>query len=243
VAGAWQAAAIERIDIATPRVKILSLRPATWHPFVAGQHLDFRLTAPDGYQAERSYSVSSPPDWQGRYEVAVELMPDGEVSPYFHEVARPGDSVEIRGPFGGHFAWSAADGGPLLLVGGGSGVAPLMSILRHRAAQAPEVPATLVYAARAWEDLIFRDELVERDRTEARLTVVFALSRDTPRRPQDLGRRLDARALAEVLGAFPAPPMTTFVCGNNGFVETVASHAVDLGLPAATVRTERFGGE
>ena len=125
----------------TPRVKGFVLRPAGGAPFVAGQHLDIRLTAPDGYQAQRSYSVTSAPEREGVYEVVVDLLPDGEVSPYFHEVAAVGDTIEIRGPFGGHFAWSAADGGPLLLVGGGSGVAPLMSMLRHRAARAPEVPA------------------------------------------------------------------------------------------------------
>jgi ferredoxin-NADP reductase len=238
----WQRAEIVDAVPATPRIRLFRLRPATWAPFVAGQHLDVRLTAPDGYQAERSYSVSSAPEDAGRYELAVELMPDGEVSPYFHEVAAPGDSFEIRGPFGGHFAWAAADGGPLLLVGGGSGIAPLMSILRHRAAAAPEVAAALLYAARTWEDLVFRDELVARDRDEPALAVAFALSRDTARRPQDHARRLDAAALAAGLDMLPGPPATTFICGNNGFVETVATHAIALGLPAATIRTERFGG-
>jgi ferredoxin-NADP reductase len=235
----WQTARIARIVPATPRVKLLELRPAAWAPFVAGQHLDFRLTAPDGYQAERSYSVSSAPEAAGLYEVAVELMPDGEVSPYFHDVAEVGDEVEIRGPFGGHFAWTAADGGPLLLVGAGSGVAPLMSILRHRAAVAAEVPATLVYGVRVWEDAIFGEELVTRDLDEAGLRVVFALSRELPRRAGDLGRRIDAAALAEVLET--TAPRTTFVCGNNGFVEAVAAALVDLGVPPGSIRTERFG--
>jgi ferredoxin-NADP reductase len=238
----WQAAEIVAIAAATPRIKLLRLRPDHWTPFVAGQHLDIRLTAPDGYQAERSYSVSSAPETAGSYELAVELMPDGEVSPYFHEVAAVGDAIEIRGPFGGHFAWAAADGGPLLLVGGGSGVAPLMSILRHRAAAAPELAATLVCAARTWDDLVFRDELVARDRDEPGLDVVFALSRDLPRRPKDLGHRLDRNAIGRVLAGLPGAPRTTFICGNNGFVETVATSAVELGLPAAAIRTERFGG-
>jgi ferredoxin-NADP reductase len=238
----WQAAEIVAIEAATPRLKLLRLRPDRWMPFVAGQHLDVRLTAPDGYWAERSYSVSSAPETVDSYELAVELMPEGEVSPYFHEVAAVGDVIEIRGPFGGHFAWAASDGGPLLLVGGGSGVAPLMSILRHRAAAAPAVAATLVCAARTWDDLGFRDELVARDRDEPALEVVFALSRDVPRRPSDLGHRLDRAAIARVLAGLPAAPRTTFICGNNGFVEAVATSAVDLGLPAAAIRTERFGG-
>ena len=237
----WQPAVIVESAAATASVRVFVLRPATWHPFTAGQHLDFRLTAPDGYQAERSYSVTSPPERQGVYEVAIELMPEGEVSPYFHEVAEPGDAVEIRGPFGGHFAWEAGDGGPLLLIGGGSGVAPLMSILRHRAAVAPEVAATLVYAARGWDALLFRDELVERDGAEPGLRVVFALSREAPRRAGDVGQRVDAGVLRAVLDA-SGRPRTTFICGNNAFVETVAGHAVDLGLPAGDIRTERFGG-
>ncbi len=242
-AGAWQAATIESVRTETAAIKVFVLRPAVWHPFVAGQHLDFRLTAPDGYQAERSYSVSSAPGRHGVYEVVIENMPEGEVSPYFHEVAQVGDAIELRGPFGGHFAWKADDGGPLLLVGAGSGVAPLMSILRHRAAVAPEVPATLIYAARRWDDLIFRDELIGRDAGEPAFHLVLALSRDAPRRPQDLGRRVDAAALRDVLAVPGARPKTTYVCGNNGFVETVAGHAVGLGLDPATIRTERFGGD
>ncbi len=239
----WQPAVIEEIRAETARIKVFTLRPAAWRPFTAGQHLDFRLTAPDGYQAERSYSVASSPERAGVYEVAIELMPDGEVSPYFHEIAQVGDNIELRGPFGGHFAWNAADGGPLLLIGGGSGVAPLLSILRHRAASAPEVPAALLYAARTWDDLIFRDELVARDYDEPNLAVTFLLSRDIPRRPQDLGHRLDAAALRDALAALGAPPATTFICGNNAFVETAAGHATALGLAPATIRTERFGGD
>jgi ferredoxin-NADP reductase len=237
----WQVATIVATAPATPRIRLFRLAPAAWTPFTAGQHLDVRLTAPDGYSAERSYSVSSAPEDVAGYELAVELMPEGEVSPYFHEVAATGDEIEIRGPFGGHFAWHAADGGPLLLVGGGSGIAPLMSILRHRAAAAPEVPATLVHAARTWADLAFRDELLARDRDEPGLTVIFAVSREPPHRPQDRGR-LDRGAIAAILAGLPAPPATTYICGNNPFVEAVATPAVDLGLPPAAIRTERFGG-
>ncbi len=238
----WQMAEIVAVARLTPRIKLFTLRPETWAPFDAGQHLDVRLTAADGYQAERSYSVCSAPDTPGTYDLAVDLMQGGEVSPWFHEVARPGDRLEIRGPFGGHFVWRAGQGGPLLLAGGGSGVAPLVAIARHRATAAPGVPATLVCAARTWDDLPFRDEFLARDAEEPALTVIFALSRDTPRRPQDIGMRLDAPAVAWLLGRMEAPPATTYICGNNAFVETVASAAVDRGLPAATIRTERFGG-
>ena len=217
------------------------LRPATWHPFTAGQHLDFRLTAPDGYQAERSYSVTSPPERQGVVRGRHRADAGGRGLAVFPRGGGAGRRGGDRGPFGGHFAWEAGDGGPLLLIGGGSGVAPLMSILRHRAAVAPEVAATLVYAARGWDALLFRDELVERDRAEAGLRVVFALSREAPRRAGDFGQRVDAGVLRAVLDA-SGRPRTTFICGNNAFVETVAGHAVDLGLPAGDIRTERFGG-
>ncbi|WP_207483015.1 FAD-binding oxidoreductase [Arenibaculum pallidiluteum] len=238
----WQEAVIERIAQQTARVRSLFLRPQHWRPFTPGQHLDIRLTAPDGYQAQRSYSVASAPAEEGVYELVVERLDDGEVSPYFHDVAEAGDAIEIRGPFGGHFAWQASDGGPLLLVGGGSGVAPLLSILRHRALAAPDVPALLLYAARGWDDLIARDELLRRDEAEAGFDLVLALSRDRPRRPQDAGRRVDAAMLGDALARLGGPPRLTFVCGANPFVEAVTAPLLDLGLDPATIRTERFGG-
>src|SRR5215203_188571 len=134
--------------------------PQSWRSFQAGQHLDVRLTAPDGYQVQRSYSVASAPGLDGLYELIVERLEDGEVSPLFHDVAETGDAIEIRGPFGGHFVWGPEDGGPLLLIGGGSGVAPLMSILRHRAAVAGDVVVVLLQAARTWDGVIYREELI-----------------------------------------------------------------------------------
>src|SRR3712207_4128466 len=153
----WHETMIERIERQTAGVKSFLLRPQTWRSFRAGQHLDIRLTAPDGYQAQRSYSVASAPEKEGVYELVVERLDGGEVSPYFHDVAEKGDAIEIRGPFGGHFAWRASDGGPLLLVGGGSGVAPLTSIVRHRGERGSDVRAVLLYAVRTWDDVIFRD--------------------------------------------------------------------------------------
>jgi ferredoxin-NADP reductase len=238
----WQEAVIEQIERQTARVKSFFLRPRNWRSFQAGQHLDVRLTAPDGYQVQRSYSVASAPGLEGLYELVVERLDDGEFSPFFHDVAEVGDAIEIRGPFGGHFAWGLEDGGPLLLVGGGSGVAPLMSILRHRAEVGGAVQMVLLYAARTWDDLIFREELLARDRAEAEFTLVLSLSRDTARRPQDASRRIDASLLKATLVRFDAAPRLTFVCGSNAFVEAVTGHLLDLDVSPETIRTERFGG-
>ena len=238
----WQEATIERIERQTARAKSFFLRPQSWRSFRAGQHLDVRLTAPDGYQAQRSYSVASAPGLEGLYEVVVERLEGGEVSPFFHDVAEIGDAVEIRGPFGGHFVWDPEEGGPLLLLGGGSGVAPLMSIVRHRAAVGGHVAVVLLQAARTWDDVISRDELIARDATEPEFTLLLSLSRDAARRPQDVGRRIDAPLLEITLERLDAAPRLTFVCGSNAFVEAVTGHLLDLGLSPQTIRTERFGG-
>ncbi len=238
----WQEATIERTECQTAGVKSFFLRPRTWRSFRAGQHLDVRLTAADGYQAQRSYSVASAPELEGLYELVVERLEDGEVSPFFHDVAEVADAIEIRGPFGGHFAWGREDGGPLLLVGGGSGVAPLMSILRHRVAFDGEVPALLLYAARTWDDVIFREELLAHDSARTDFTLLLSLSRDRARRPQDASRRVDAPLLKDALTRLGAVPRLTFACGSNPFVEVVTGHLLDLGLNPTTIRTERFGG-
>jgi ferredoxin-NADP reductase len=238
----WQEATIERIERQTARVKSFLLRPQSWCSFRAGQHLDVRLTAPDGYQTQRSYSVASAPGLEGLYELVVERLGDGEVSPFLHDVAEVGDAIEIRGPFGGHFAWDAEDGGPLPLIGGGSGVAPLMSILRHRAVVGGDVRAVLLQAARTWDDVIFREELIARDAAEADFTLLLSLSRDTARRSQDAARRIDAPLLEVTLARLGAVPRLIFVCGSNSFVEAVTSHLLDLDLSPERVRTERFGG-
>ncbi len=238
----WQESVIERIERQTKRVKSFLLRPRIWRSFRAGQHLDIRLTATDGYQAQRSYSVASSPKLEGRYELVIERLEDGEVSPFLHDVAEVGDTIEIRGPIGGHFAWSPEDGGPLLLIGGGSGVAPLMSIVRHRAETGREVAVVLLHAARTWGDVIFRDELIARDAAEAHFTLLLSLSRDTARRPQDVGRRIDACQLNITLAALGAAPRLIFACGSNPFVEAVTGYLLDLDLDPKIIRTERFGG-
>ncbi|MCK3784783.1 oxidoreductase [Sinorhizobium meliloti] len=240
--GAWQESVLERVEWQTKSVKSFFLRPQYWQSFRAGQHVDVRLTAPGGYQAQRSYSVASAPELAGLYELVVERLSDGEVSTFLHDVAEVGDEIEIRGPFGGHFVWGPADGGPLLLIGGGSGVAPLMSILRHHAATGHEIPVVLLYAARTWIDVIYREELIARDAAEANFALLLNLSRDAPRRPQDAGGRIDAPRLSATLAGFRSAPQLIFVCGSNGFVEAVTDDLLDLGLRPETIRTERFGG-
>ena len=204
-----------------------------WAGHRAGQHLDVRLTAEDGYRAERSYSIGSPPGEP--VAITVERLDDGEVSPYLTEELRAGDALELRGPIGGYFVWGPEDGGPLLLVAGGSGVVPLMAMLRHRHAAGSDVPARLLYSSRTLEDVIYRAEL---DRLGAE--VVHTLTREQPPGWTGYTRRVDAEMLREV--AWPASEdPRVFVCGPTPFVETVAGTLVQLGYPPQMVKTERFG--
>jgi ferredoxin-NADP reductase len=236
----WHEAVIERVVHRTPRVASLFLRaPLAAHD--AGQHLDIKLTAADGYQAQRSYSIASAPG-DPLIELAVERLDDGEVSPFLHDVARPGDTIQVRGPLGGHFIWRAEDGGPLLLVAGGSGVAPLMSILRHRVAVLPESSALLAYSARTWDELIFRDELLSMAASDQRFRLLVTTTREPRHRPTDLDRRLDRASLREMLAQWGETPRQIYVCGATAFVESVATALVREGIPAERVRTERYGG-
>jgi ferredoxin-NADP reductase len=237
----WQAARIVRIEAATRTIKRFFLAPAQPFGFRAGQHVDVRLTAPDGYQAVRSYSIASAPGAGDNIEIAIDRLDDGEVSPFFHDVAEAGDEIELRGPLGGHFVWSAGDGGPLLLIGGGSGLVPLMAMIRHRRAEASKVPALLLLSARTWDDVLYRDELLELDAAGDGLSVVLALTREPARRAGDHSRRIDAAMLREVLVNLPDPPRLVFVCGANAFVNAAADAAIAAGLPASAIRTERYG--
>lgn len=236
----WQEAVIERVVHQTSRVTSVFLRSALG-PYEAGQHVDVRLTAPDGYQAERSYSIASAPGADG-IELAVERLEGGEVSPYFDEVAMPGDTIEIRGPIGGHFVWRRADGGPLLLIGGGSGVVPLMAMVRYRATAALETMALLVYSSRTWEELIFRDELVDERAREPNFELVVTTTRGPRNRAHDFDRRLDRSLLREILARWGHAPRQVYVCGANAFVEAVTSALVLEALPPQIIRTERYGG-
>jgi ferredoxin-NADP reductase len=236
----WQEAVIERVVRQTPRVVSVFVR-ATLADHEAGQHVDVRLTAPDGYQAQRSYSIASAPG-APRLELAVERLEEGEVSPYFHDVAQPGDSFELRGPIGGHFVWRREDGGPILLVGGGSGVVPLVAMARQRALVAPETQALLVYSARAWDELIFRDELLEKELREPGFNLAITTTREARRRTGDFDRRLDRALLREILARWGQTPRHAYVCGSNAFVGSVTDDLVQEGIPARQVRAERYGG-
>jgi len=229
----------EAVDVVpeTPRVKTVSLEVPGWTGHVPGQHVDVRLTAEDGYQAQRSYSIASPSD-RTRVELTVERLDDGEVSPYLTDELRPGDQIELRGPVGGYFVWEPSRGGPLFLVAGGSGIVPLMAMLRSRAAAGSDVPAVLLFSSRGWEDVIYRDELERIDGNGLR--VVHTLTRSKPDGWAGYDRRVDAAMLAEV-GPRANDRPHVYVCGPTPFVEAVATALVDLGHEPARIKTERFG--
>jgi ferredoxin-NADP reductase len=207
---------------------------------VAGQHVDVRLTAEDGYQAQRSYSISSPPDEQERVALTVERIDDGEVSPYLVGELAEGDQLEFRGPIGGYFVWGVEVGGPLLLVAGGSGICPLMAMIRHRAARGSNVPTRLLYSSRSLEDVIYREELDRLAGQGDGLQVFHTLTRSRPSGWTGYARRIDREMLAEVAWA-PDQRQLCFVCGPTPLVETVAGALVELGCPPDRVKTERFG--
>jgi ferredoxin-NADP reductase len=231
----WLLAEVVEIVPETPRVKSLVFAVPGWQGHRPGQHVDVRLTAEDGYQAQRSYSIATPADGE-RVVLTVERLEDGEVSPFLVDELLVGERIELRGPIGGYFVWDGGDQAPLHLVGGGSGVVPLMAMLRHRAGQGSAVPAALLYSARTESDLIYREEL---DRL-ADVRVAYTLTREQPSGWPGYGRRIDADMLAEVLG-HPDQEATAFVCGPTSFVEVAADTLVGLGYEPGRVRTERFG--
>ena len=236
----WQIATVKHIKPETPKVKTFSLSLPNWTPHLAGQHYDVRLTAADGYQAQRSYSIASEPERAGEVDLTVERLEDGEVSSYLHDVLAPGDQIEVRGPIGGYFVWQAGQGGQLLLVAGGSGVVPLMSMLRHRAAKGSHVPARLLFSSRNPEDAIYYDEL-ERLRAGGNgLEVFHTFTRSQPSGWTGYARRIDAPMLAEVAGPLGKSPQT-FICGPTLLVEAAADGLVKAGLKPDVIRTERFG--
>jgi ferredoxin-NADP reductase len=210
-----------------------------WPRHSAGQHVDVRLTAEDGYQAQRSYSIASPPE-SGALELTIERIADGEVSPYLVDVMEPGDELELRGPVGGWFVWRVEDGGPLLLVAGGSGLVPLMAMLRHRALAQSAVPARLLVSARRLDDLIYAAEIDRLAAGDEHLEVFTTLTRDAPAGWPGYRRRIDADMLQEVAWA-PNERPRTFVCGPTAFVEAAADGLVALGHDQASIKTERFG--
>jgi ferredoxin-NADP reductase len=235
----WRLAEVIEVVPETPRTKSLVLEVSGWEGHKAGQHVDVRLTAEDGYQTQRSYSIASAPEDQ-KLVLTVDRLDDGEVSPYLTDVLMAGDKLELRGPIGGYFTWEAKDGGPLLLVGGGSGVVPLMAMIRHRAAADSGVLVRLLYSSRSYEEIIYREELEDLVARDDSLEVIHTLTRSTPEGWSGYHRRIDAGMLAEVTWSPDESPLA-FVCGPTSFVEGVANALVSLGQDPAGVKTERFG--
>jgi ferredoxin-NADP reductase len=244
---AWRLATVVDVVAETPSARTLVLEVPGWAGHRAGQHVDVRLTADDGYQAQRSYSIASAPE-DARIMLTVERLDDAEVSPYLTEVLRAGDRLELRGPIGGYFVWDVGLGGPLLLVAGGSGVVPLMAMLRHRAAGLETgdvrarhgVPARLLYSSRRWDDVFYRTELTRLTQDDETLEVALTFTREAPQGWTGFRRRIDRMMLAEVSWP-PGERPHVFVCGPTPLVEAAAAALVELGHDPGLVRTERFG--
>jgi ferredoxin-NADP reductase len=235
----WQVGTLRARVAETPSAVTLAFDLEEWPGHRAGQHVDVRLTAEDGYQAQRSYSIASAPE-DRELALTVERLDDGEVSPYLVDEMRPGDVFELRGPIGGWFQWEVGEGGPLLLVAGGSGLVPLMAMLRHRARANSEVPARVLLSARTIDDILYRDELDSLARAEHGPDVFTTLTREAPADWTGFHRRVDRDMLVEVGWAVDDLPRV-FVCGPTAFVEAVAEALVALGHDPALVKTERFG--
>lgn len=239
----WRVATVAGVRDESPRTRTLVLNAPEWPGHRAGQHVDVRLVAEDGYQAQRSYSIASAPD-NNVLELTIERLKDGEVSSYLCDVLHPGDGLEIRGPIGGYFVWDLSLSGPLLLIGGGSGIVPLMSMLRHRArsdaAARSRVPTVLLYSARTSADLIYKEELETLTNGDDSLMVCITLTRDAPSEWRGLRGRVD-RAMLEKVSATVSDRPNVFVCGPTPFTEAVATLLVELGHEPSQIRTERFG--
>jgi ferredoxin-NADP reductase len=249
----WQLATVGAIRDETPSVRSFTLGLPEWAGHRAGQHVDLRLTAEDGYSVERSYSIASEPERMGQIDITVERIPDGEVSPFLHDVVVPGDRLEVRGPIGGYFVWDVSMAGPLLLVAGGSGVVPLMAMLRHRArglaadararaggGAVAASPTRLLFSSRSADEIIYREELDELAAVHDGFEVVHTLTRQQPPGWSGYARRIDERMLAEVLDPLGSTTRA-YICGPTALVETAANGLVALGFPPDRVRTERFG--
>ena len=237
----WQIATVREIRPETAKVKSFTFALPRWMKHRAGQHYDLRLTAPDGYRAQRSYSIASAPERSGAIDLTIEHVEDGEVSTFMHETVTTGDRIELRGPIGGYFVWdAAAQAAPLLLIAGGSGVVPMMSMLRHRAAAGARTPARLLFSSRTIDDVIYREELDTLSKKRDGLEVFHTLTRSQPSGWSGFARRIDDAMLGEVSGPI-AKDALVFICGPTALVESAASSLERIGLPAARIKTERFG--
>ena len=235
----WQLGEVIELVNETPRVGTLQLQVPHWPGHLAGQHVDVRLTADDGYQAQRSYSIASAPE-DTRLAITVERLEDGEVSPYLVGELKVGDKLELRGPIGGYFVWKADDSRPLLLIAGGSGIVPLMAMIRHRALAGDTRPTRLLYSSRTFEDIIYRTELERLASTLDGLTVAHALTRAQPGGWKGYARRIDRDMVRDVAWPKDQSPQV-FVCGPTSFVETASGLLVDSGYEPSWIKTERFG--
>lgn len=236
----WQLATVTAIRDETPAVRTFTLGLPNWAGHRPGQHVDLRLTAEDGYSVERSYSIASEPERTGEVDITVEHIPGGEVSEFLHQVVVPGDRLEVRGPIGGYFVWEAALGGPLLMIAGGSGVVPLMAMVRHRERAGSKVPARLLVSSRGPDEIIYRAELDQLTAAADGFAVAHTLTRQQPPGWTGYARRIDDAMLAEVIEPLGAATRA-YACGPTALVEVVANALVRLGLPPDRIRTERFG--
>ena len=238
----WQPCVIADIVQQTPGIKSFFFWPQRPFVHIAGQHVDVRLTAPDGYSAMRSYSIASSATSSPTLELAIERLPDGEVSSFFHDIAAVGDEIEIRGPLGGHFLWPQPAMDPVLLIGAGSGLVPLMAMIRQRRAWAQDVPTALLLSARSEQDVLFSEELLEAEATDPAFVLSLAITRGKPARASDFGRRIDSAMIKDVVARLPQKPEHVFVCGSNGFVNIAVDGALLAGLDPSIIKTERYGG-
>ena len=236
----WQIASIKDIKPETTNVKSFTLTLPAWMRHRAGQHYDIRLTAEDGYQAQRSYSIASEPEREGEVDITVERINDGEVSSYLHDVLVPGDRIEARGPIGGYFVWEATMDEPLLLIAGGSGVVPLISMLRHRAAAGAKNSTSLLYSSRNFEDIIYYHELEKLRSANNGVQVFHTLTRSQPPGWKSYSRRIDQDMLKEVAQPL-GRAVQVFICGPTLLVESAANGLVQIGINSNQIRTERFG--
>jgi ferredoxin-NADP reductase len=234
----WQLATVVELVDETARSKSLVLDPPAWPGHRPGQHVDVRLTAEDGYQAQRSYSIASGPE-DHNLVLTVERLEDGEVSPYLVDELEPGDELELRGPIGGYFVWEEPLGGPLLLIAGGSGVVPFRAILRHRVVVGGEIPVRVLYSARSLEEALYREEFLSLASNED-IRVHWALTRAWPDAWHGHRGRITPELLRDVSWP-PAERPLIYICGPNAFVETISGQLVDLGHDPSRIRTERFG--
>ena len=237
---AWRVGTVVALRDETPRARTITLEVPNWPDHFAGQHVDVRLTAPDGYSAVRSYSIASAANVENRVELSVERLPDGEVSPYLTQELQIGDMLELRGPIGGWFVWRPEQTEPVQLVAGGSGIVPLMSMIRSRAASKSKAPFRLLYSVREPEVVFYRDELHTLSDQDDGVSITYAYTRITPKDwPRPAGR-IDAPLIAETVWPAKVRPVC-YVCGPTSFVETATDLLIAAGVDREMIKTERFG--